>query len=86
MLLFLRRLSNRYKRAWLGPDPELGWRGEAADGVLWLEPNAWSILSGVASTQNATERLRGSIDTLLRDRSPIGSLFTSHGYPPNNEP
>ena len=55
------------------------------DGVLWLEPNAWAVLSGVATGQNTTARVRDNIEQLLRSRSPVGSLFTSHGYPPSAE-
>lgn len=69
-----------YKRVFLGDQPGLGWRGDADDGVVWLEPNSWAILAGISAAQNTTAALRSSIDRNLRQPSPVGSLFTSNGY------
>lgn len=60
-----------FRRAWL--TPELGWLGEER---LWLEPQPWAILAGAASPEQTT-RLVASIDTLLRQPSPIGAPLLS---------
>lgn len=74
-----------YKRAYLGNLSGLGWRGGSEDGILWLEPNAWAVLSGVAHLQNYTSGIRENFDQHLRQRSAVGALFTSNFYPPEPE-
>lgn len=44
--------AGHYRRVWLGEGPGLGWLGDAG---LWLEPNAWAMLSGAADALNATQ-------------------------------
>ena len=60
-----------FRRAWLGPTQ--GWLGEKG---LWLEPQPWAILSGVA-TEEQTRTLVDSMDQELRRVSPIGALQLS---------
>lgn len=43
-----------FRRAWLGEGNGLGWLGD--DG-LWLEPNAWALLSAVTDAINVTQQV-----------------------------
>ena len=60
-----------FRRAWLGPTQ--GWLGEKG---LWLEPQPWAIVSGVA-TEEQTRVLVDSMDQELRRVSPIGAIQLS---------
>ena len=62
-----------FRRAWLGPS--LGWVGEDS---LWIEPQPWTIIGGVASSEQARELAR-SMDELIRRPSPIGAMQISKG-------
>ncbi len=64
-----------FRRAWLGE--ELGWAGEKQ---LWLEPQPWAILGGVA-TPEQVKTLVSTINELTRRRSPIGALLQSQPDP-----
>ncbi len=56
------------RRAWLGPT--VGWLGENG---LWLEPQPWAILGGVAGPPES-RALVAAVDQLLRRDSPIGAM------------
>jgi cellobiose phosphorylase len=58
-----------FRRAWLGE--ELGWAGEKQ---LWLEPQPWAILGGVATPEQVTT-LVTTLNELLRQPSPVGALL-----------
>ena len=60
-----------FRRGWL--NEKLGWIGED---VMWLEPQPWAIIGG-AATSEQKEQLVQSINTLVRDPSPIGALLMS---------
>jgi hypothetical protein len=60
-----------FRRAWLGPT--LGWLGEKG---LWIEPQPWAILGGIASAEQ-THRLIENMDRDLRRVSPIGAVQLS---------
>ncbi len=62
-----------FRRAWLGPT--LGWVGEDS---LWIEPQPWTIIGGVTSSDQARELAR-SMDELIRRPSPIGAMQISKG-------
>jgi hypothetical protein len=62
-----------FRRAWLGPN--LDWIG---DDRIWLEPQPWAIIGG-ATTPEQSKALVASIDELLRDPSPIGSMILNKG-------
>ena len=64
-----------FRRAWLGPT--LGWLGENG---LWLEPQPWSIIGGVA-TSDETRKLVETMDELLRRPSPIGAMQQAGSSP-----
>ena len=64
-----------FRRAWLGP--QLGWLG---DDHMWLEPQPWAIIGGVA-TADQRKTLMASMDELVRDPSPIGAMVQSKGDP-----
>lgn len=58
-----------FRRAWFGPTR--GWAGDGDN--LWLEPQPWTIIGGVA-TPEQTRTLVAHIDALLRRPSPIGAM------------
>ncbi len=58
-----------FRRAWLGE--ELGWAGEKQ---LWLEPQPWAILGGVATAEQVNI-LVATLNELLRQPSPVGALL-----------
>ncbi len=62
-----------FRRAWLGPN--LDWIG---DDRIWLEPQPWAIIGGVASPEQR-KTLVASIDRELRRPSPIGALILNIG-------
>jgi hypothetical protein len=63
-----------YRRAYLGPGPDLGWVGDLG---LWLEPNAWAVLGGLTDAHNLTQQLLASIETHSRAPSAIGAVFST---------
>ncbi|MHA1751522.1 MAG: GH36-type glycosyl hydrolase domain-containing protein [Candidatus Helarchaeota archaeon] len=58
-----------FKRAWLSQ--EYGWVGED---ILWLEPQPWTIIGGIAD-QDQIKILLKSIDEKLRKSSKIGATI-----------
>ncbi len=62
-----------FRRAWLGPD--MGWLGEKC---MWIEPQPWALISGIAS-EDQTKTLLQSIDQELRSPSPIGAIQLTPG-------
>ena len=60
-----------FRRSWLSES--LGWIGEE---VMWLEPQPWAILGGVANPVQ-TNTLVQSIDEQVRRSSPIGARLMS---------
>ena len=64
-----------YARAYLGSD-ELGWLGRG-DEALWLEPNSYALLGGVAEKYNTSDALVKIIDENNRKQSPIGAVFST---------
>jgi hypothetical protein len=63
-----------FKRAWLTED--IGWFGEDQ---IWLEPQPWTII-GEITNQEQSEVLIKSINTLLREPSPIGAMLHNKGF------
>ena len=64
-----------FRRGWLGD--ELGWAGEKQ---LWLEPQPWAILGGVATAEQVGT-LVAAINELVRQPSPIGAMLQSQPDP-----
>jgi cellobiose phosphorylase len=64
-----------FRRAWLSE--ELGWAGEKQ---LWLEPQPWAILGGVA-TPEQVKTLVATLNELVRLPSPAGALLQSQPDP-----
>jgi hypothetical protein len=60
-----------FKRQWL--TDSLGWIG---GDIMWLEPQPWAIIGG-ASTEEQTGILVNSMNTKMRDPSPIGAMLQS---------
>lgn len=69
-----------FRRAWLGP--HLGWLG---NGHLWLEPQPWAIIGGVATPEQSATLVK-SIDELVRKPSPIGAMIQSQATPTMTSP
>ena len=57
-----------FRRAWLGPSH--GWLGEKG---MWLEPQPWTIISGITNDEQ-TRVLVQTLDQVLRRPSPIGAF------------
>jgi hypothetical protein len=57
-----------FRRAWLGPSR--GWLGEKG---MWLEPQPWTIISGITN-DDQTRALIQTLDQVLRRPSPIGAF------------
>ena len=68
-------LGRWFRRAWLGE--ELGWAGEKQ---MWLEPQPWAILGGVASPEQVNT-LVVALNELVRQPSPAGALLQSQPDP-----
>ncbi len=69
-----------FSRAWLGP--HLGWLG---NDHLWLEPQPWAIIGGVATSEQSTTLVK-AMDELVRKPSPIGALIQSQATPSMTSP